>query len=378
MKTRDQQIGKSDNLSVDLLLLDSENPRFGELTQNAEQKDIVDLIVKNFGVEDVISSLAMNGFFAAEPLICRPKGDGKFVVVEGNRRLTACLIILGDDRASAFGQIGAKYRSIWEANGSPKIEPLPVIIFSDSHAKKELLSYLGVRHISAAQPWDSYAKAAWVRKIIDETGMNVSDIVQMIGDQNNTVMRLLEGYNFVRQLVETGYFDPRSSVRKGRGSVTEYPFSWAYTLLGYKSARDFVGLGEITQDPNPLDESKLESGALLLQVLFGNSNIGRNSAIADSRQISALARTFSSPDKVSMLRSGRSVEQIENLTKPIERRLVEGLSDVRGILSNLLEGLLESPPDIEIAQSNIASATKNRNLASEIEKKLRTIVLGDE
>ncbi|PID95816.1 MAG: hypothetical protein CSA85_00445 [Alphaproteobacteria bacterium] len=88
-----------------------------------------------------------------------------------------------------------------------------------------MLSYLGVRHIAAAQPWDSYAKASWVATITDETGMPVSKITEMIGDQHSTVVRLLEGYRFIRQLIENGEFRPEDSQRKGRGSVSEYPFS---------------------------------------------------------------------------------------------------------------------------------------------------------
>ena len=59
-----------------------------------------------------------------------------------------------------------------------------------------------------------------------ETGMPVSKITEMIGDQHSTVVRLLEGYRFIRQLIETGHFRPSDSQKRGRGSVSEYPFSW--------------------------------------------------------------------------------------------------------------------------------------------------------
>ncbi len=55
--------------------------------------------------------------------------------------------------------------------------------------------------------------------------MPVSKITEMIGDQHSTVVRLLEGYRFIRQLIENGEFRPEDSQRKGRGSVSEYPFS---------------------------------------------------------------------------------------------------------------------------------------------------------
>jgi hypothetical protein len=64
----------------------------------------------------------------------------------------------------------------------------------------------------------------------------------MIGDQHRTIRRLLEGYYFSRQTIEAGEFRPQDSQRRGRGSVTEYPFSWVYTMLGYSAARDYLGL----------------------------------------------------------------------------------------------------------------------------------------
>ena len=90
--------GLIDRQPVSQLLLDASNPRFGELDHDSEQNQIVDLIIKKFGIEDVISSLAINGYFDAEPLVCRRNADGTFTVAEGNRRLTACLVILADPR----------------------------------------------------------------------------------------------------------------------------------------------------------------------------------------------------------------------------------------------------------------------------------------
>ncbi len=54
----------------------------------------------------------------------------------------------------------------------------------------------------------------------------------MIGDQHRTIRRLLEGCYFIRQTIEAGEFRPQDSQRRGRGSVTDYPFSWVYTVLG--------------------------------------------------------------------------------------------------------------------------------------------------
>lgn len=112
--------GDRATVPLDRLLLDGDNPRFGEGSGQSSQADILDYIVQKFGVTDVISSLAVNGYFEAEPMVCRDLGDGDFVVAEGNRRLAACLILAGDPRASRQRSLAAQYRPIWQAGGTYK------------------------------------------------------------------------------------------------------------------------------------------------------------------------------------------------------------------------------------------------------------------
>ena len=370
--------GITKRVAVNQLLLDETNPRFGELSHGTEQSQLVDLIITKFGIEDVLSSLAINGFFAAEPLVCTRRDDGKFVVKEGNRRLCASIVLTGDERAIRQELLTKRSQKIWLENDSPSIAPIPVLIFEETGATAEkMLSYLGVRHISSAQPWDSYAKASWVARVTDDTGLPVSKITEMIGDQHSTVVRLLEGYRFIQQLVQTDNFRPEDSQRKGRGSVTEYPFSWVYTILGFKAARDFVGLAEIKEHINPIQPDKLENATMMIGTMFGNRSLGRSAAIVDSRQISDLAKAFSDPEKVSLLRAGKDLISVQELTKPIELKLEENLEQARSLLSNLISSMSETPPTIADAEKHLATASKTRQLSADLYRRLRDIAEGD-
>jgi hypothetical protein len=63
--------------ALNKLFLDKDNPRFGmQEKASATQADILDHIVEKFGVDDVLSSVAVNGYFEAEPMVCR--GQKKF------------------------------------------------------------------------------------------------------------------------------------------------------------------------------------------------------------------------------------------------------------------------------------------------------------
>ena len=233
--------GKVNRVQLKDLLLDDTNPRFGLQDRGAGQERILDLIVEKFGVNDVLSSLAVNGYFDAEPLVCRRTPDSrKVVVVEGNRRLAACLIITGDRRASNQARRSANFSTLWNDHGRRPIDPVPAITFAAGEEEQEtaILSYRGVRHFASAQPWDSYAKAAWVARVVEENALDVCGVSKMLGDRHRTVNRMLEGYHLVQQLSRTGHFNQTGQhpARQGQRRVLS-------VLLGLHGARIRDGQG---------------------------------------------------------------------------------------------------------------------------------------
>ena len=365
-------------IKLEHLLLDAENPRFGHAVAGGlDQADILDHIVNTFGVDDVLSSIAINGYISAEPVVCRREiGSQTVVVVEGNRRLAACLILAEDSRAARQKSRTSQYRSIWNAHGSKQIDPLPSIVFDGADRKQALLSYLGVRHIASAQPWDSYAKAAWVAQVVKENQLPLADVALMIGDQHRTIRRLLEGYYFINEAIESGEFRPQDSQRRGRGSVTEYPFSWVYTMLGYSTARDFLGLEEREPRTPLLASDKLPRAGTVTRAMFGDKAKGRSAAIEDSRELGDLAIVLGDPDKVAMLESGKSVAEISRLTKPIEQRLREGLTQVRTLQGEIVTGLSGEAIAPELAESLVSISTVNRRTADDIAKRIAEAARG--
>jgi hypothetical protein len=335
------------------------------------QADILDYIVQKFSVTDVISSLAVNGYFEAEPLVLKEGPGGKYVVAEGNRRLAACLILIGDGRASRQTNLSAHFQEIWKAHSCPAVDPAPAIIFEGPDAERSLLSYLGVRHIASARAWDSYAKAAWVARIVHQFGMPVRDVSLMIGDQYQTISRMLQGYNVVKQLEAAGEFRPEDSQRKGRGSVTQYPFSWVYTILGYSGARNYLGVSDDDASSKPIPDERLARGGIVMRAMFGDKSTGKEGAISDSRELGQLASALADEEKISLIESGHSINEIERLTQPTRDLLRQGLAEVRNIQADMIQRLAESPVTADEASQLVGLATKNRSSASEIERRLR-------
>ena len=350
--------------------------------QNKEdnQQQILDRIVEKFGVDDILSSLAVNGYFEAEPLVCRKQLLGQsenMVVVEGNRRLAACLIITGDGRASNQKTRTDKFRKIWEDHDCPAIDTVPAIVFEAEEQEKSIQSFLGVRHIASAQPWDSYAKAAWVAQVVDRNGLSVQEVSQMIGDQHKTVSRLLEGYYLVQQLINSGDFNPQDSIRRGRGSVTDYPFSWVYTILGYVTVRDYLELEETGARKNPIAGDNLKRATVLLHSMFGDKSRAKNAAIQESRQIGMLASVFADREKIRLLEQGKTVDEIKTLTQPVERRLAAGLGQIRDTLRDLIARLSEQEISQDVAAELLPMSGGNRKMSVDLDQRIKKVASGD-
>jgi hypothetical protein len=365
-------------LALQRLKLDADNPRFGGTQAGlTDQTAVLDHIVSGYGIDDVLSSLAVNGYFKAEPLVGRQSGDD-VVIVEGNRRLAACLVLAGDERARNQASKAAPYRDLWIKHGRKTIDPIPVIIFDTSDNDAELLSYLGVRHISASAPWDSYAKAHWAAQVVSTTNLTVTDISIMIGDPHRTVARLLEGYYVVRQAVREGYFTPSDCVRRGRGSVTEYPFSWVYTILGYSAARKFLVLDDDGPRPDPLPTESLPRIRFLFVAMFGSQSLGRNAVIKDSRALGNLASALLDRDKVALLEQGVLLDEAIRLTRPLDERVVENLLEVRRLQGEVTSTLAQQPISSEVATEHLPLVQGNRRAAGAIEKSFRDVLFPDE
>ena len=362
------------------LFLDHQNPRFGGLQEvNSSQAQILDHIVDKFGVNDVLSSLAVNGYFEAEPLVGRRVPDSDdIIVVEGNRRLAACLMLTQEQRAVNQVEHSRDFRKTWQAHGCPLVNPLPTITFDPDKEDRSILSYSGVRHIASALPWDSYAKAAWIAQVVEQDKISIAEVAKMIGDRHRTVNKMREGYCLIKQLTETGRFDQKNSVRRGRGSVTDYPFSWVYTILGYASVRNFLELDSGEADISALKEKSLDNAELVVSCMFGDKSKGRNAAIDDSRQLGALAEALADKEKVGLLKQGEVLSDINLMTQPLDRRLADGLATIGNELRDLINSLSEHPISSDSAAELLPRYTKNRRLTNDLDKRLKEIAFDDE
>lgn len=371
-----------ENFYLEELQFDLRNPRYGAGAARINtEREALDHIVEMFGVNDVLSSIAVNGFFDSEPLVgLRIENEKRVRILEGNRRLAACLILAGDERAAGQSRLREQYSKLHTEHGNKRISPIPVIVYEGKEALREVLPYIGVRHIVGFLEWDSYAKAAWVDQVLRDHKLTLDEVTKMVGDKNRTIPRMLGGYRFVNQLVSTGHFRPDQSQRKGRGSNPDFPFSWVYTALDNLPIKEFVGFKETAGEPDeqPIAADKLDEAGSLMTFMFGDKNRGIAAVVDDSRELGDLARAIADPTMRNRLKEGKRLRLVIEESRPSADRLQEGLQRVGDQLKAMTGLIVPGSLEPDAALALVVPARLVSNLAKKVLADLRAIAEGNE
>ncbi len=154
-------------IAIKDLLLDAENFRLPESDHRLSQRELIELLVTDYNAEEIAESISKVGYLATESLAAVRKGEGKFVIVEGNRRLTACLCLLSPDRAPENKR--AKFRRLHDASENlADLKRLPVVVLPNRAAAD---IYLVSRHTRVtARKWNPMMQARFYAAKLEEHG----------------------------------------------------------------------------------------------------------------------------------------------------------------------------------------------------------------
>ncbi|MBI4947382.1 MAG: hypothetical protein HY840_13400 [Bacteroidetes bacterium] len=270
------------NIVPDNLHLDPLNPRLPAETQEKDELDIIYCLYKFFDIDELALSIGENGYFDEEPLVAIPMGlpekfknlradklkknkeyidfiskpKTQFTVVEGNRRLATIKVLLSLELQTKF-----KIKTFPEISSEviKDISELPVIVYPN---RKEVLPYLGVRHITGIKKWDPYAKARYVAYMVQE-GKTLKEIQQIVADRSNSARKFYLCYKLVEQVENEFGIDT---------SLARNEFSYLLLASGQGAIKDFLGIPSNLSEVNfdqPVPKEKTENLKLLFSWLYG-------------------------------------------------------------------------------------------------------------
>lgn len=278
---------------IERLVLDSQNPRLPNEIQGKDESTVKDTLKRFFFLEELALSMAKNGYFDEEPLVGIPEtlpnefrdkdyetlkaddkflefinqADTKFTIVEGNRRLcTAKVLIAGE--VSSFPQVEGEIRE--------DLKRLPVIIYPK---RKDVIAYLGARHIIGVKKWDAYAKARYIASMKEDYGLTLDEIQNSVGDTSNSATKTYACYKLIETI--------KSEKEDYDTSKAKENFSYLMLASGQGPVKDFIGLPKRWNQVNPdspVPKDKVPNLLLLFSWLFGEGK-EKSKIIDESRDI---------------------------------------------------------------------------------------------
>jgi len=302
-------------LPVGDLYLDSRNPRLVGEEDKPDPLKLLETLWRNESLDELALSIAQNGFFQEEPLLVVNEA-GKYVVVEGNRRLATVKLLMDDElrrklRATDWPSLSKEQKK--------ELEELPVSIYSD---RKSLWAYIGFRHVNGPLTWDSWPKAQYIAFVCNSFGIDLDQIALSIGDKNQTVKRLYRGLMVLNQATEQAGYRLDDRHRK------HFSFSHLYTGLDYAGFQGHLGLAkDAGYKPNPISREYLPHLKELMIWLFGSLEEGKAPVVkSQNPDLKKLDDVLKDRKALTALRAGLGLEVAHQLSLGDEVRFRECLT----------------------------------------------------
>lgn len=264
-------------------------------------------MIENENITELMASIAEEGYFPAEPILVTPGKKGKFIVVEGNRRLTAVKLLLDPSRATS--KKIAVQEIVTDARSLDNLGKLPVIVFDNGD---DIQKYLGYRHITGVQPWDSLAKARYLRRMqenlsIKNINAQYKSLAKTIGSRADHVKLLLTGLDVYDAIEENSFFGIKNLDEKS------IKFGVLYTAVDKPDIAHFIGVDFAKDIPSKgLNVNTLKE---LSKWMFEQNSEGFT-RIGESRNLKLLNKIVAPANKKALkaFRDGRSLKEAALLT----------------------------------------------------------------
>lgn len=361
------QSAKIESLPVLDLNFDRQNPRlvgYG-IRPNTPDEEVIKTLWQEMAVDEVAMSIVASGYWQQEPLIVT-KENGKWVVIEGNRRLAAVRALLDPKLAQMVGTpLGNDLKPEVEAT----LKNLPVI----KSTREDSWRYLGFRHVNGPARWSSYAKAEYIRFVHEEYEIPLEEIASQIGDRHRTVRRLYRALMVLRQASRAKVYSLDDRTRKN------LPFSHLYTALDYEGFQSFLQLKpEEDETDSPVPKDRQPQLGQVLVWLFGNKKDGKPAIIEKQNpDVGRLDKVLRSDEACRALERGTSLYDAFILADPAKDRLRAHLLDAKSKLQAAL-GVVSEGFDGE--EDIVKTAGTVANLADkvydELENKYQSVKTG--
>ncbi|MFD1950687.1 ParB N-terminal domain-containing protein [Sphingomonas arantia] len=332
-------------MELDALVLDLENPRFG-LIDAANEAEALGLLAARADLRELWNSINERGFERYEPLVGFQGGDGRYVIVEGNRRLAAVKTLREPHLLSGARVTPPPMTALAEET----TRKLPVVVVQE---RGEADDYIGFKHINGPSTWGALAKAKFAVKLFEKLTRNgagdddtrIQHLSKRLGDSRQLILRNLVAYKVFEQALKQEALDAE------RGADNNLEFSHLYTMLQNPPTRVYLGLTdapltEALVKDDPIPDSHREQLAKMMQWLFGSG--GQPSVIKrQGTDRPKLQRILSSPSATLTLETTGDFESAADEAGFRTDSWLDQVVRLSTLSKTVADGVTELPTDLD-------------------------------
>jgi hypothetical protein len=198
-------------IDIDLILLDPNNPRLlstsfeGIREERVAEPGVQSATLQKlnsgrFDMDRLRASIARSGLLDVDRIVVRPIVNGRYIVVEGNRRIGAVKTLL---QQQAAGELDLD-ESVMESLRTPSV----LVLEEDNVTTARLDQWViqGIRHITGIRPWGGYQAARTIQAMVQDLGYSEDEVVEALGLPKARIRRSLRVLSALEQMQEDDDF----------------------------------------------------------------------------------------------------------------------------------------------------------------------------
>lgn len=300
------------SISVDLLKLDSFNPRLPKSMHNKSEAEIIKYMLLDASLIELMLAIGENDFFPGEQLLVVKDIDEKYKVIEGNRRLSAVKLLNNPELANV--QLSKINKVLEETTYRPNT--IPCLIFP---TEKSIHNYLGYRHITGIKEWRLLEKARYLNGLRNSNFANLNidnasrEIAKIIGSRKDYVKRILIGFDIYRVIEDEGFYKIRDL------DDTSFYFNYIADSLNKDNINRFLGV-DLNQS-NPIVDLNNDNLNKWTHWLFEKNSQNKTRLIGDSSSLNSLNIVLGDEQaRIAFDEKGYTLERAKELTGELDEQ----------------------------------------------------------
>lgn len=148
-------------------------------------------------IQDLIASIKENGWIHSDPILVEERQSGKFLVVEGNRRVATLKHLQSRHKDDAI-HLGQLDKALFSK--------VPVVLYEAADDRQHMVM-MGLHHISGKRRWPAINRALAMKQLWEQFGEDAAAVCRALGVTKQDFNRSIRALSLVNAYKKSDYGD---------------------------------------------------------------------------------------------------------------------------------------------------------------------------